>query len=193
MSIKILGGLLKGQSLFVPAGDLIRPTSVRLKRRLFDSLQDWSELLVVDLCCGSGSVGFEMWSRGAQKTILVEINKQVFSVLKKNKSEIEGKFSLHTKERPIELCQLGAFQWLKKNFDQINTEDTVIFFDPPYYEHKTYDQVCNFLLSENDFKGKLIVESDRQKGPSEDYWKKWEANTIKKYEQGTSFFLILSC
>jgi hypothetical protein len=74
MSIQILGGLARGRTLDVPTGNLIRPTSVMLRRRLFDARQDMSSFHFYDLCSGSGSVGIEAWSRGAEALFLNEKN-----------------------------------------------------------------------------------------------------------------------
>ena len=69
MSVKILGGFARGLNLLVPKGDLIRPTSIMLKRRVFDFFQRMDDKIFIDLCAGSGAVGLEAWSRGAQKFI----------------------------------------------------------------------------------------------------------------------------
>ena len=88
MSIKILGGFARGQILSVPKGDIIRPTSVLLKRRIFDFYQDMDEVVFVDLCAGSGAMGFEAWSRGAALVFLNETNRHVSKILQENRENL---------------------------------------------------------------------------------------------------------
>ena len=58
MSIKILGGFARGQVLAVPKTDSIRPTSVMLRRRIYDFFQDLDGFYFLDICAGSGAMGF---------------------------------------------------------------------------------------------------------------------------------------
>ena len=74
MSISILGGVAKGAKLATPSSHNTRPTSVLLKRRLFDSHQSFEGIEFYDICAGSGSMGIEAMSRGAEKVIFVESN-----------------------------------------------------------------------------------------------------------------------
>ena len=88
MSLKILGGFARGQILAVPKGDLIRPTSVMLKRRIYDFYQDLSGVTFIDLCAGSGAMGFEAWSRGARRIYLNEVNRHVLMTLEENRENL---------------------------------------------------------------------------------------------------------
>ena len=72
----------------------MRPTAVRARRALFDSLGDLSGKRICDLFSGSGAIGFESASRGAASVLFVEKSPQslaaiivtgkIFSVLKIN-------------------------------------------------------------------------------------------------------------
>ena len=62
MGLKILGGIAKGNTINIPKNGSFRPTSIRLKRRLFDFRQNWEGYTFIDLCAGSGAVGIESWS-----------------------------------------------------------------------------------------------------------------------------------
>ena len=65
MSIKILAGELKGMGIAVPSSDQLRPTSIMLRKKIFDASQGLDIRWFVDLLAGSGSVGLEAVSRGA--------------------------------------------------------------------------------------------------------------------------------
>ena len=84
MSIRILGGLGKGHVLEVPPENITRPTSVMLRRKLFDRYQDISDYTFIDICAGSGAMGLEAISRGAKKVIFIENSQKALSILKKN-------------------------------------------------------------------------------------------------------------
>ena len=68
MTIKIAGGFAKGLTLSYKKKitPVVRPTASMLKRKFFDSHQDFSDSIFVDCCAGTGQVGFEGLSRGAR-------------------------------------------------------------------------------------------------------------------------------
>ena len=70
--MNIISGKARRILLTVPKGMAVRPTSVRARKALFDSLGDFSGANVVDLFSGSGSLGLEAASRGAAKVVMVE-------------------------------------------------------------------------------------------------------------------------
>jgi 16S rRNA (guanine966-N2)-methyltransferase len=198
MSLKILGGVAKGHSLSVPKGDLIRPTSVRLRRRFFDAFQDWESMIFVDLCAGSGAMGLEAWSRGAAEIYLVESQKRVFELMSKNALELQSKLSEQLSgQHTIALSNRSCQKWLAEFAGQYSgwslekRQQTMLFFDPPYKEKELYQQVVFELLKEtNWFEGKLLLESDRQKGFPLDYWSEQGLECIKSFTQGTSYIAI---
>ena len=92
MSVKVLGGWAKGFSLKVPQGDQVRPTSVMLKRRVFDSVQNLEGTIFIDGCAGSGAMGIEAWSRGASEVHLLEKSPKVYRNLEENVKRLEDKY-----------------------------------------------------------------------------------------------------
>ena len=192
MSIKILGGLAKGQALLVPKGDLIRPTSVMLRRKIFDARQDMSGYHFYDLCAGTGAMGLEALSRGAESATLIEPNSKVYSLTKKNIESIQ-KSSREVGD--IELVKSNAVKWLESflhRYELMSEEDkqsVVLFLDPPYLLHDVYKS-CLDLLSKIDFTGELWIESDEQKGIKKKTLEQMFPD-MKSYSQGTSFILIV--
>ena len=159
MAVKILGGSLKGETLHVNER-VTRPTGVLLKRKIFDSRQFFEGKVFIDLCSGSGSVGVEAHSRGADKVILVESNKLALRDLK-NSLEILRK----NKGRDLSalsIIQGDAYVWLKNLFAQNGDfSNTIIFFDPPYNATSLYLDVVNLIQKEKaKFNGELWVEYD---------------------------------
>lgn len=71
MPIVITGGALRGRALPGRIGPGIRPTSARVREALFSVLgQDLSGWTILDAYAGSGLVGFEAFSRGAEVTLV---------------------------------------------------------------------------------------------------------------------------
>jgi len=85
---RIIAGIAGGRRLSVPPGTTTRPTSDRAREGLFASLL--SELgsfdgaRVLDLFAGSGAIGLEALSRGAQRVLLVESDARAAAVIKAN-------------------------------------------------------------------------------------------------------------
>ena len=174
MSIRILGGELKGLPLFVPTNSKTRPTSVMLKRRVFDSFQDLENILFIDICAGTGSVGFEALSRGAREVTFVESLPAAYNILVKNQKLIEQKIDCLGK---VNIERKTVEKWLPfyyKKYEQLPLEmrsNVIIFFDPPYENHQLYEYLLSYFLKQNEFIGMLWVEADEKKGPSVNFWK----------------------
>ncbi len=100
-----------------------RPTMDRVKESLFAMIQNRiKDATVLDLFAGSGSLGIEALSNGAQEVYFVEYGSQIYEILKKNVSGIEG----------VKLYPMDYQAALKKmrgiTFD-------IVFLDPPYLEN----------------------------------------------------------
>lgn len=84
---RIVAGALGGRRLAVPAGDRTRPTSDRVREALFSALESMTDLSgarFADLYAGSGAVGLEALSRGADHVLLVESDARVARVVREN-------------------------------------------------------------------------------------------------------------
>ncbi len=195
MAVNILGGKLKGLSLRVAKGDVVRPTSVLLRRRIFDSHQDFSGEIFIDACAGTGAVGFEAWSRGAKEVYLIEPNRSVFGFIKQNISSIKSRFSDELEQRPLNAVPSTVEKWFDRfislydAFSEEDKENTIFFFDPPYEHLSLYEKILFDKFTGDWFKGEIWIESDTQKGKDPDYWIKEKIQEIKRFKQGTSYLL----
>jgi 16S rRNA (guanine966-N2)-methyltransferase len=72
--VRVVAGRLGGRTIASPPGRSreIRPTSDRARETLFAILGDVSDLLVLDLFCGTGALAIEAISRGADSAVLVD-------------------------------------------------------------------------------------------------------------------------
>ena len=107
--------------------DRIRPTSDKVREALFEILKNRiSKASFLDLYCGSGAVGIEALSRGAQKTVFIDNNKACISVLRRNLDEIgisDSLYDIYNKDCIKILCR-GGFETRPYN---------IVFLDPPYH------------------------------------------------------------
>lgn len=185
-SLRILGGEARGLAIKAPAGSETRPTSVMLKRRLFDSKQDFSGAIFVDLCAGSGQIGLEALSRGAFEVYLIEKSPRSFQTCKSNIDQ----FKKFTHLGNATAIKADYLKWLSEFIKGAqSTREVIIFFDPPYEQVAGYEKVFE-ILSRSDFKGELIFEACQQKTMSLDLFNSTFPGAHKSFKQGTSFFNI---
>ncbi len=189
MSLKILGGIAKGYPLATPRAETTRPTAVMIKRKLFDWRQRLDDHVFVDLCAGSGAMGFEALSRGAQRVFLNELTRPAFHILKDNKSNLERAFGFESTQ--ITVTNLDVKAWIQREltYQLPETEAAIFYFDPPYENHALYTEVLR-LLRDVGFKGELWLEADRLKGPKRDDLTGAFQTVIKTVEQGDHFVVV---
>jgi len=82
--MRIVAGTLRGRELSTPGGDATRPTAARAREALFAILADVSDARVLDLYAGSGALGLEALSRGAEQLVLVESSKAAQRAIRTN-------------------------------------------------------------------------------------------------------------
>jgi 16S rRNA (guanine966-N2)-methyltransferase len=186
MTVKILGGVARGFPLALPRSDSTRPTSVLIKRKLFDWRQDLGGYTFIDLCAGSGAMAFEALSRGAEKIVVVDTDKSAFLTIKKNRDELMRAFRFE--EKNFQLSQADAKKFVEREISYFN-EDTILFFDPPYEDHALYASVLA-TLKEKEFAGEVWVETDRLKGPPRENITQAFHSIIKVVEQGDHFVVV---
>lgn len=121
--IKLSAGTKKGIKIKVPKG--IRPTTGLTKRSLFDRLGKWVEgKKVLELYAGSGAVGFEALSRGAQSVIFIDKSRKSALAIKEN-AKILG---FQDRVKVINKDVLKAMRELVEMGEKFD----FIFADPPY-------------------------------------------------------------
>lgn len=121
-SYRIIGGCWRGRRLAFPSAPLLRPSSDRVRETLFN----WLATPIVgarclDLFAGSGALGFEALSRGAQYVTFVEQDVSVGRQLAQNISALEATNS--------ELLVQDALDFLKQHHGQAYD---IVFLDPPF-------------------------------------------------------------
>jgi 16S rRNA (guanine(966)-N(2))-methyltransferase RsmD len=131
--MRITGGKYRGRSVQCPKS-IIRPAMDRMRESMFAVLGDLSGLSFLDLFSGSGIVGIEAASRGAEPVYLVEKDVKKKPVLLKNISFVT------TETRTCFLPAQRFLQSTKRTFD-------IVFLDPPFtFKNK---QKLLIMLSDN--------------------------------------------
>ena len=82
--ISIIAGKYKGKKLYDVKNLHVRPTQAKVRKSVFQILEPFDGMEVLDLYAGVGTLGIEAMSRGASRAVFVEKNRRVFKVLKKN-------------------------------------------------------------------------------------------------------------
>ena len=158
--MRIITGSFKGRRLSAPKGELVRPTSDRVREYIFSVLGDKvNGALVLDLFAGSGAMGLEAKSRGADQVCFVDISRPALDSVRRN-CEMIG-FSAQI----IKGNAVNVLDGLREAFD-------LIFCDPPYrYPHMA--TILQKIQELNRIKpeGLLVYESSaRNEAPRASGW-----------------------
>lgn len=149
--MRIIAGTAKGRKIEIPKDVDFRPTSDVVRETLFNVIaREIENSVFLDCFAGSGVVGLEAASRGADKIICIEKNRRNCSLIKNNYEKLGFSKQLELIEDDYihALCMLG-----KKGFSP-----DLLFFDPPYHAG-IYDRLIDFLsCSPIASKGLIIVE-----------------------------------
>lgn len=198
MAVKILGGMAKGFSLQTPKGNTVRPTSAVLRRKAFDTYQDWEGWIFIDACAGTGAMGLEAWSRGASRTYFIEKHNKVFPILKSNLDKVKNSYKAQLEGIEFISSNQAIESWLtgfKSTYINLSEEQQgqcLLFLDPPYHLKEVYQKVIfKQLIEEKWFKGWLWVESDEKKGISSEELKNQGISFFDFITQGDSFLGVV--
>ena len=149
--MRVITGTARGRRLKTPEGMDIRPTTDNVKESIFNIIQfDIEGRRVLDLFAGTGQLGIECLSRGANEVVFIDSSRDAVKIVKEN---------LRTCGFNAPVLQMDAVNYLKAcgKFD-------LIIVDPPY-DSPVYDTVLETinsvdLLSDG---GIIICESRREK------------------------------
>jgi 16S rRNA (guanine966-N2)-methyltransferase len=86
--LRVVAGTFKGRRLVAPRGTRTRPTADRVREALFSMLGDVGGARVLDLYAGSGALGIEALSRGADSAVFVESDARAIAAIERNLASI---------------------------------------------------------------------------------------------------------
>jgi 16S rRNA (guanine(966)-N(2))-methyltransferase RsmD len=123
--IRIIGGTAKGRKLKSVPGDTTRPITDKVRQALFNILgPDIEGAIFLDLFGGTGSVGIEALSRGAEFVLFVDLNRQPIATIRANlkSTELEAK---------AKVIQADAFALLERAPERLFN---YVYIAPPQYK-----------------------------------------------------------
>lgn len=149
--MRIIAGTRKGTKLFTLEGMQTRPTLDKVKEAVFSVISSYiPDAVCLDLFSGSGAIGLEMLSRGADQVTMVDSSKKAIGVIRKNAEKLHFRPEILAMDYRAALKQ---FREEERHFD-------VIYLDPPF-DYNCYDEVVRLvdaldLLNDD---GVMILES----------------------------------
>jgi 16S rRNA (guanine966-N2)-methyltransferase len=151
--MRVIAGKARRHNLLAPSGLDVRPTTDRTKETLFNILNmSIYDANFLDLFSGSGAIGIEALSRGAQRTHFVESSKDALKCIEKNLENTRLKESALIYRTDV----INALEELYNN----NYKFDIIFMDPPY--NKGWEERIVPLIQQYDLlrdQGIIICES----------------------------------
>lgn len=125
VEVRIIAGSKRGTVLHTLGGDETRPTLDHVKEAVFSMLgTSVRQMAVLDLYAGSGAIGLECLSRGAESVVFVESLLEAQGVIEKNRLKLQFESS----SLLLRMQDKQALQYLRqqtKSFD-------LIYMDPPF-------------------------------------------------------------
>jgi 16S rRNA (guanine966-N2)-methyltransferase len=187
--MRVIAGTYRSRMLTAPPGLSTRPTSDRLRETLFNVLAPRIEgVAFLDLYAGSGAVGIEALSRGANRVTFVERAAPALKVLRANLDRlgIEGNFRIHS----------GSAASYLRGSRSGAAEFDIVFLDPPYDAENEYDTVLSlfggealaFLAS-----GAVVIAEHRKKEKLEpQYGSLQRTRLLEQGDAALSFYAVES-
>jgi 16S rRNA (guanine966-N2)-methyltransferase len=162
VSMRIVGGIFGGRRFSPPARIPARPTTEVAKEGLFNMLNnsmDLEDIKTLDLFGGTGSISYELASRGAEDLTIVERDATTIDFIKKTAKELDIQDKLH-------IIRSDVFKFMRQCTEQYN----FIFAGPPY-ALENIDEIPllvfenNLLLPEGIFVLEHTPRNDYQQNP----------------------------
>jgi 16S rRNA (guanine966-N2)-methyltransferase len=154
--VRIIAGERKGHTILAPRGRETRPTSDRVRENVFNIVAPWVEgARVLDLYAGSGAMGLEALSRGAEAAVFVEADADAVRAIERNLDKL--RFTGARVVRADATTGLAQEVTAGRKYD-------LVLADPPY-EMTDFDALARYLprvLAED---GLLVFETSARVEP----------------------------
>jgi len=156
MSLRITGGEARGRLVASPSVQDVRPTASKVRQSIFNILgKSVQGAQFLDLFAGTGIMGIEALSRGADSLVSVEMNPNLSRTLQKTLTQFSFQGDLRVGDVKLEIAKLAKYGTKAHNPVQFD----IIYADPPYKNplmEQLVELICtNKLLAQT---GILIIE-----------------------------------
>jgi len=152
--MRIISGKYKGRRIMPPRNLPVRPTTDMSKEALFNVLNNhfnFSELKVLELFAGTGSISYEFASRGCTPIIAVDADLGCVNFIKKTAQEFDFE---------ITAIKSNLFTFLEKHTSNYD----IIFADPPYNMSQEEFEKIITLIFDNELleeEGMMVIEHSK--------------------------------
>lgn len=171
--VRIIGGDLRSRIISFPDAEGLRPTPDRVRETLFNWLgQTLYGRTCLDLFAGSGALGFEAASRGAERVVMVETNPAVFRALRENIAKLACTTVFAYGQDGLEFAHRDVHRY------------DVILLDPPF-DSDYLPKLLEILPHRLNKNGVVYVES----GTAINVVPPWQ--TIKSGRAGQVYYQLL--
>lgn len=190
--MRIIAGEYRGRILKSPPSMQIRPTSDRLRETLFNVIAAHVEgARVLDLCAGTGAIGIEALSRGAEFVTFVDRSRKMCGLIEANLDLCRAP------EEQTEVVLSDAAEFVRRAGRQKEngTDDAeeakswnIVFYDPPYSDDyaPTMDALgASPLLREN---GIVVAEHHHKHPPRDEYGALRRWRILRQGDSALSFY-----
>ena len=148
--MRVITGSARGCRLVTLAGERTRPTTEKVKEGLFSAIQfDIEGRRVLDLYAGSGQLGIEALSRGADSCVFIDRNPEAAAVIKQNLQRC----GLSMRSQVVTTDAISFLERPNAVFD-------LVFMDPPYADDGSLLLTLQKVVMHINDGGILICESD---------------------------------
>lgn len=185
--MRIIAGIAKGTRLAVPTSGRMRPSSERVRESLFSILGGrLLEARCLDLYAGTGALGIEALSRGAQWCDFVDSDRDALETLATNlrASGLAARGKVWSLSLPGGLARVNA---AGETYD-------LVFADPPYADEPTsYTRLCQEIISTQLLSpsGRVMIEHSARLDEEAD-WGGFRCTRCQRYGDTAVSFLELS-
>jgi 16S rRNA (guanine966-N2)-methyltransferase len=183
--MRVIAGKYRSRTLRSLRGQMLRPTSDRLRETLFNILEPQIRgATFVDLYAGTGAVGIEALSRGARHAIFVEQHAPAVALIRRNLESL----GIGSEAEVFQLDVDRAIERLEAR--RIHAQ--LIFLDPPYAAGAEYDRVLE-TLGESPIvapEARVIVEHLRKREMPERVGDLELAREVEQGDAALSFYRL---
>jgi 16S rRNA (guanine966-N2)-methyltransferase len=186
-AMRVIAGTFRSRQLVAPRGTETRPTSDRLKETLFNILAPRiAGCRFADLYAGTGAVGIEAISRGAEQVWFVEKAEPALAAIRENLKALKIGRGFAIEEKGV-----GAL--LERLAKSAGAGLNVVYLDPPWEAEAEYEKTLHLLGSVRGravlAEGALVVaEHGSKKQLAERYGALAQTRTMKQGDAALSFY-----
>lgn len=120
--MRVITGEARGRKLITLEGDDVRPTTDKVKEAVFSAIQfDIQGRKFLDLFAGSGQLGIEALSRGAESAVFIDSSRKAVDIIRKNLSNT----GFYERAEVLHTDSLSYLEMTSERFD-------IVYLDPPY-------------------------------------------------------------